>query len=468
VRPARHWKVASALAVVPIAATILGLAWMTNARQQTIYYEPISDALVNPLMGWAPWASLQDIQQPHTLVYADLTWRDFEPQPGVFDFEGFEKQNQFARWRGENQRVVFRLVCDVPGPQAHRDIPDWLYEATTGNGQAYDNQYGKGFSPDYSNPEFIRYHRKALQALGKRYGGDDFLAYIELGSLGHWGEWHVDFNSGIRQLPSKTIRDQYVQQYREAFPNTALLMRRPFSIARQLNLGLYNDLTGEPRGTNEWLGWIANGGQYDQTGEMGGLVPMADAWQTAPIGGEQAGNVTPNQMYGQNLPQTIELLERSHTSFIGPDSPANLEAGGPLQPGIDSALARLGYRLYIQQVKMPVRVAVQNRLDVQVSFANSGIAPIYYNWPTRLYLIDRTGEVRSSYLVSIDLRKILPGAPYSVQFSMPLQDIENGQYDVGLAILDPSTQQPAIRFAMPNPRADLIQILGQVEIIWRR
>jgi hypothetical protein len=440
---------------------------MANARQQTIYFEPISEPLVNPLMGWAPWASLDDIQQPHTLVYADLTWREFEPQPGVFDFAAFERKQQFERWRRENQRVVFRFVCDVPGPEAHRDIPDWLYDATGGSGDTYDNEYGKGFSPDYSNPIFLEFHRRAISALGSRYGADGFLAYVELGTLGHWGEWHVRYDSGIRELPRQAVRDQYVQQYREAFPKTALLMRRPFSIVRQLDLGLYNDLTGDPAGTNEWLGWIANGGEYDQTGETGALVPMPDAWQTAPIGGEQAGSVSPNQLYEQDLPQTIELLERSHTSFIGPEGPANLEAGGPLQPGIDSALARMGYRLYVQEATLPRRVAVQNRLNLKLSFANSGIAPIYYNWPTRLYLIDRRGEVRSSYPMSIDLRKILPGASYSVQVSMPLKDIENGEYDVGVAILDPSTQQPAVKLAMQNPRADLIQILGQVEILWR-
>jgi len=460
------WRRAALAAFGFMAAAIFALVWVERQKYQTISFSPLSDPIVNPLMGWAPRASSANIRQPHTLVYADLTWRDFEPQPGVFDFEGFEKRQQLEHWRAESQRVVFRFVCDVPGPDVHRDIPDWLYEATGGSGDSYDTSYGKGFSPDYANPLFIQYHRQAILALGKRYAADGFFAYIEMGSLGHWGEWHVNYESGIRQLPPKAIRDQYVQHYREAFPDTPLLMRRPFSIARQLNLGLYNDLTGDPQGTNEWLDWIANGGDYGQTGEIGELVDMPGGWQTAPIGGEQTSARSIDQLYGYDLAQTLRLLELSHTTFVGQRSPANVDPGGPLQAGIDRALSRIGYRIYVRQVQMPRWVFLLNSLDLEIIFANDGIAPIYYNWPARLYLIDRRGEIRASYPASIDLRKVLPGQPYPVALSILLEGLQKGSYNLGFAILDPLTQQPAVRLAMDNPRGDLIQVLGTVEILW--
>ena len=273
-------------------------------------------------------------------------------------------------------------------------------------------------------------------------------------------------DSGIRTLPPKAVRDEYVQHYREAFPNTALLMRRPFSIARQLNLGLYNDLTGDPEGTREWLDWIANGGDYDQTGEIGELVSMPNAWRTAPIGGEQTGARTSDQLYGSDLAQTVRLLEQSHTTFVGPESPTNVDPGAALQPGIDAVLSRIGYRIYVRQAKMPRWVFLLNSLNLQITFANDGIAPIYYNWPAQLYLIDQHGEIRFTYPASINLRKILPGRPYPVALSIPLKGLPKGSYSIGLAILDPVTRQPAIRLAMDNPRGDLIQALGTVEILW--
>jgi hypothetical protein len=436
-----------------------------SLNDQTRRFRPIDGPLLNPLMGWAPRASIDSTRQPHTLVYADLTWRDFEPQQGVFDFEGFERKEQFSRWRAENQRVVFRFVCDVPGPAEHRDIPDWLYEATGGSGDAYATDYGKGFSPDYANPLFIQYHADAIRALGNRYGEDGFFAYVELGSLGHWGEWHVMSDAGIRQLPPKVVRDQYVEQYREAFPHAYLLMRRPFSVAQQFGLGLYNDLTGDPAGTNEWLDWIANGGDYNQTGEVDELVPMPAAWQTAPIGGEQTGARTHEQLYGSDLEQTVELVERSHATFLGPGSPVDVDPASPLQAGVNAVQSHLGYRFYIPQVKMPRWVLMQDHLDLELTIENRGVAPLYFDWPSQMYLIDRRGEIRAARPVSIDLRKILPGVPYTASFAIPLDGVPNGSYQVGFAILDPLTQEPAIRLAMENSRTDLIQVLGNVAIL---
>ncbi len=464
-RPARAWGVLGLPALLLVVLGVLLVKFMESANNQVIQFRPVAGPILNPLMGWAPRADDDTARQPHTLVYADLTWRDFEPQHGVFDFEAFERKQQFSRWRSENQRVVFRFVCDVPGPSAHRDIPDWLYEAIGGSGDEYDTSYGKGFSPDYANPAFIQYHGEAIEALGHRYGADGFFAYVELGSLGHWGEWHVAYNAGIRDLPLKAIRDQYVEQYREAFPNTPLLMRRPFSIARQLDLGLYNDVAGSPGGTQEWLSWIANGGDYNQTGEIGELVPMSSAWQTSPIGGEQTAALSPEQLYGSSLEQTIQLLQKSHTTFIGPNSPADLDPGGHLQAGIDRVLSSIGYRLYVEQVTGPRWVLPGEPLDLQLVFKNEGIAPFYFDWPTQLYLIDQNGSIQASHSVDVNLREFLPGQPYAVPVSVPLQGLQTGSYQVGFAILDPLTRQPAIRLAMDNARADLIQVLGTVTII---
>lgn len=437
---------------------------LTSRNEQTLTFNPISGPIVNPLMGWAPWATIQESKQPHTLVYVDLTWRDFEPQPGVFDFASFEKKQQFDRWRTENKRVVFRFVCDAPGKTKHLDIPDWLFNATGGSGDYYDNAYGKGFSPDYSNPVFIQFHKKAIKAIGDRYGKDGFFAYIELGSLGHWGEWHVDFESGIRRLPAREITDQYVKHYIEAFPDTFLLMRRPFSIAGQYHLGLYNDMTGSPSATNEWLDWVANGGEFDQTGEPGALSPMPDFWKTAPVGGEQTHDRSNAVIYGKGLDQTLNLFEKSHITFVGPNGPYDQDRGGPLQSGIDRAMERIGYRIYIRQARMPLWIRYESSLNLLLTFSNAGAAPILYNWPVRIYLFDAHGNIVKTFQPEMDLRKILPGEYYSKPVNLPLGSLGSGAYTIGFAIVDPKTNQPAVKLAMDTARKDLIQEIGLFEI----
>ena len=96
---------------------------------------------------------------------------------------------------GIRQSRKSTVSCDEPGDEAHLDIPDWLYEQT-GTGRWYDIAYGKGYAPDYTDPVFFAAHERLLRAVGERLGADGFVSYVELGSLGHWGEWHV--KSGVQ------------------------------------------------------------------------------------------------------------------------------------------------------------------------------------------------------------------------------------------------------------------------------
>ena len=434
---------------------------ITTTESQIIRFRKLSGPILNPLMGWAPWANVTKSDQPHTLVYADLTWKDFEPQEGVFDFAGFEERQQISRWRKEGKRVVFRFVADVPGETEHMDIPDWLFEKINGDGEFYSNEYGKGFSPNYANPLLINYHHLAIKALGDKYGRDGFFAFVELGSLGHWGEWHEDTER--MQLPSENIRDLYVNDYVEAFSGTHLLMRRPFTIARRLNLGLYNDMTGDVLSTNTWLDWIKEGGDY-LPDEKNTLVPMPDGWKTAPVGGEQIPDISDEQIYDTNLQTTLQLLKESHASFIGPGGGYDVAFNGPLQEGLDQVLSTLGYRLYIDSVKLPLIVRFGKTAQIKISFSNDGIAPFYYDWPTMVYLFDENDKVVGSYPLDMDIRKILPNQVYDAELLLPIRELENGKYTVGFAIIDPLTGLPGVRLANETLRNDLIVEVGTFEI----
>jgi hypothetical protein len=353
---------------------------------------------------------------------------------------------------------------DFPRAWAHMDIPDWLYEKTSRNGDHYNNEYGQGYSPDYSDPMLIDAHQKAIHALGQRYGQDDFFAYIELGSLGHWGEWHVKSNSDIRPLPDEFVRDQYVLHYLEAFPNNHLLMRRPFNIAKEEKLGLYNDMTGHPEATKTWLDWIEIGGEFSQTGEKHALAAMPDGWQVAPIGGEQTNFLSDEDLYKDFLTQTLDLLRASHSTFIGPGGPYDILPGSALQAGLDQVHVNLGYRFFVSELKMPARAFIGRSVRGTVTIENIGNAPMYYPWPLRFYLIDDTGEFQAIVEKDESMMGVLPSQSRSFNFSLPVGHLENGVYSVGVSIVDPLTDQPVVRFAMDNVRNDRIQILRELEV----
>ena len=284
-------KIWIGIIVVFICAIIAFVYTKAASGTKTRTYAATDEYLHNPMMGFAPNADYIEAVGDNTLVYVEITWRKLEPEEGKFDFSAIEEENNLDRWRKEGKKAVIRFVCDVPSDEEHMDIPDWLYDKT-GDGTFYDTAYGKGYSPDYGNEQLIAYHRKAIEALGQQYGGDHFVCFVELGSVGHWGEWHVKYDEGIQRLPSEDVLEQYVTPYVDAFPNASLLMRRPFSYVDAYGMGVYNDMTGEKEDTEEWLDWIKDGGSYRGPESPMKYTPVPDIWNHAPVGGEFTSGIT--------------------------------------------------------------------------------------------------------------------------------------------------------------------------------
>lgn len=417
----------------------------TEAAVEKTY--AMTDAVVlNPYIGFAVEATNTAVPDEHSLVYIDITFAELQPEgPDSFDFASIERKNNLAFWRSQGKHAVLRFICDLPGEQPHMDIPQWLYDLTA-DGDFYDISYGKGYSPNYSNQVFLTCHREAIAALGQ-YFSDGFVSYVQLGSLGHWGEWHVLYSAGIQRLPDSRIRQQYVSHYMDAFPDARLLMRRPFTPAAENGFGLYNDMTGHRESTREWLSWIENGGQFTQTNEPDAMTAIPDFWKTAPVGGEFTSSLPMWYICGLNLRETLSLLEASHTSFLGPKCPVRNEYDGPLyRYAVPKILNRLGYRLGITKMTFRPQTGV-----LTLQWENHGSAPIYFETPVKLYLTDAAGSTRELTDVQIDLTALLPGETAVSATELP-KDVPLTGATLSVGLLDPMTKTPAITLVSNQPQ----------------
>lgn len=420
-------------------------------------YSPSDEAVLNPLMGYAPSADNPDRWPDSSLVYIDITWKELEPEEGVFAWEKIEEENNMKRWREEGKHGVLRFVCDIPSDEAHRDIPDWLYEKTGGAGTAYDMDYGKGYSPDYRNETFIACHERAVREMGKRCGGDTFISYIELGSLGHWGEWHVKYDAGIPRIPTREVRKRYIEPYIQAFPNARIMMRRPFDEVKELGFGVYNDMAGEPESTDEWMAWIDGGGVYNQTGEAC-LRAVPGVWNRAPVGGEFTSSIPMDQLLDADLDRTISLIKRSHTTFLGPKIP-KADGDERLTAGAAEVLKAMGYRYRISSMEVKRMFGSRNRV-VKLVWHNDGTAPIYWNWPAYLYCLDENGSITDKVQVSIDLTALLGGGSLETKTVVPAHMVGRKDERLGIGIEDPMTGKAAVRLMMDTERVGEISVLA--------
>ncbi|MBM7635770.1 DUF4832 domain-containing protein [Streptococcus saliviloxodontae] len=419
---------------------VLVSGYLNHKKEQTYTYS--TKVIGNPLMGYAPQATDEEVSKDVELLYVDVTWAELEPKEGQFQWEAIEKANQFDRWRSEGKHVVFRFILDYPTEEKHKDIPNWLYESLDHPGAWYSTSYGKGFSPNYADKKLQSYYKKAVQAMAQRWGDDGFIAYIELGGVGHWGEWHVNTAEGVPSLPRFAELENFVSPWLTAdFTGSQFLMRRPFTTAKKNGLGLYNDMAGSISDTKEWLKWIESGGSYNQTGESV-LVAMSDYWQSAPVGGELTSGISMKTLMSTRLSETRKWVRQSHTSFLGP------KVAEKNSEGYYQLLSDLGYRLWISKA---VLKGYGKQKTLSLTWHNAGQAPFYKDWSVRLQVVDSSGKVLDSAPFSMDLRKILPDQSQTITNELPKSFVTadgNLRGQLRLAIIDPMTDKPAVKLLM--------------------
>lgn len=441
-----------------VLAAVFFLYRFGFVKEYMYQYRQTSETFKNPMMGFAPNADYAEAVGDNTLVYMDVTWRELEPEEGVFAFDAVASDNFLADWKAQGKKVVFRFVCDKPGKEAHMDIPDWLYEKT-GDGTFYDCSYGKGYSPDYTNPMFIAYHKKAIEALGAEYGQDSFFCFVELGSLGHWGEWHVNYAAGIKRFPAVEICRQYVEPYVTAFPNAKLLMRRPFSFVTEYGLGVFNDMAGEPDATEEWLDWIYNGGIYEAASVPMVLQACEDVWLNAPVGGEFTSSLSMEEILVTEQMRTVELLQESHMTFVGPMCPIACKEEQDYPEAVAEVLKNVGYRYGVTSARI-LHDKLFGSVTVDIRMKNFGVAPMYFSWPVCVYFLDEQGKVLERQELDIDLTGLGQNQTVSAKAKWQEENLKEELPVIAIGIENPETGKPEVFLDMDTGVQDKVYLLN--------
>lgn len=469
--------VAAILSIFIIIAFCLGAQnmYLKSLIGVTYKYGESSEYLVNPYMGYAPNSDNISLCEASSLVYLNLYWSELEPLEGQTDWETIEKNHYLDKWREEGKNLVLRFVCDSPTEEEHMDIPQWLYDIT-GDGEFYDITYGKGYCPDYNNETFIEKHEAAIKNIADHFRGDSFLAYVELGSLGHWGEWHTYYQSGVPQMPLTTVRARYVQQYADNFDYCKLLMRRPFAELPD-GAGVYNDMAGESHDTSIWLSWIENGGTYNETGEENALKAVPSIWNTAPVGGEFSSSTPISTMIIDDYDQTVELLLKSHMTFIGPKVPYLKRADAEFDEASKKITKYVGYRYRVSSLNVRRRMG-QSRAELIVSLTNDGVAPVYFDFASYLYIeipdslrkenlnyqsdetyVTDDGRELIRYALSVNLKELLSGETAETTITVPPEILKTEGVKIYVGIENEETGEPAVYLDMDSKRDGYLSLL---------
>jgi hypothetical protein len=395
------------LAVVVVLSALFSI--ITHGGKTVFYIKPNNlYPLDNPYMGYVS----TDVKNPSELTYIELTWAEFEPVEGNFDFEGFEKRISYEALKASGKRIVFRFLSDRPGTEEHMDIPAWLKDMA--GGEYYDNEIGKGFSPNYSNMRFMQYHQKAIQALANRYGADDFFAYIEIGSVGHNGNFEVSDDIDISI--DKYLLENYVEDYIDSFKNSILLTPGSSYFTEEYGLGEY-------------------------------MPDISDDFD----------DFTANRVYGAHIADsTIDytvVLDGKHISYLVSDT----------RPS-DKMLSKVGYVLKVVDASAYADNETGD-LTVDMTFVNNGSASFPAKEQPVLYMVNSRSKVLAKFPLDIDLDTIAPGEQVIVSKTVNLSSFSNERtFRLCVGVQDSITDDAFVAFAMEDELLPFIYNFGSVSM----
>lgn len=425
---------------------------MTQRQQvtsRTIRPAPIEGAMDNPLKGWAAYSEEWNWHAlPARMAYFYVSWRELEPHRGDYRFAEWED----SRWSNANARskhIVFRLYLDYPNLPV--GVPQWVIDRGVAM-RPYDiPEVGKGLAPDYDDPRLLNPLLDFIAALGDRYNLNQRVAFVALGTLGFWGEWHTWPRNEL--FASEATQRAVVQAYRQAFRQKILLARLPYPATSTPWMGYHDDMFPEDTDFFEGQGYDWYFLPYLRR------AGRDNNWKVAAIGAEMVPSQGKHYLSSGWL-KTKTMLERVHLTWMGPYCPI-------LEPNLSAEelenarwmVRRMGYQYRLSTVTWRLR---EQTLLLLVRGTNDGVAPFYYPWALEIALIRQDGTLAQAYRTDVDIRKWLPG-DFSFTAEMPLK-VAPGNYRLAIGIREPWQNKPDIRFANALPYVNGWNVVDNIGI----
>ncbi len=409
-------------------------------------------ALKNPMKGLTTngvqqheWASLNHVY---------IRWNELEDR----EADGIERirlvtEAKFAGVAERNVKVIPRVYLHW----SRDDQKYWPSDMVT---------------DDYTSEQFQARLTRLVERLGQVWNNDPRIAFIELGIFGKWGEHHSP-------APTPFMQELAAEAFSAAFPNKKISVRHAWREFQGYGFGEYWDSFSHydqmwPHG-QQVRAWD-QASQQHLTNYIGGETAYDwGGWEIQP--GTDPTDSVRDPFHRNFIINTIKWLHCTQLRWIHAYD-VNDEMA---RAGAEEVHRAMGYRLLLERARF-TPTPVGGQLRVELDIRNVGAAPFYYAWPVEIALVDleTRAPVWRERLPGVDIRTWVGGSGWPepewsprdhwAQFSAsndwtndpleygteaPLHQIghtfnvavPDGRYLLTVAVLDPASQRPSLRFA---------------------
>lgn len=411
-------------------------------------------------------------------LYIRLAWAYLEPHEGRFDWPVIDRI--IEKWTAYGLGIAFRISCKETSTDRIEQqfaTPRWVMQAGAQGGYY---RMGEPTGPDgpwepvYDDAVFLEKLDHFLAAFAARYDGSPWLRYLDIGSVGDWGEGHSW--AGSRRECGFDARLKHVDMHLKHFKRTQLVVSDDFVHAlrdRAEREALHRHvLTNRISYRDDSIlvnGYLAG---TSQTFTVRSPEFFADAYLRTPTVFElehygavkRLGNWegTPNSLMakhgkGKKGPDYFRgALELLHATYIGYHGYAH-EWLVDNPDFTREMLNRCGYWLFPVSVTLPSRAVAGAKIPFDLTINNRGVAPPYHPYELRVKLSGpSTNWVHTAGTAA---KSWLPGTNAVCRADLPLPaDLPPSHYRVAVGLFDTQSRKPRpVEFAL---HADLRDAAG--------
>ncbi len=391
-------------------ASALACAGAGNADEVVVTPADDGRALVNPGMGWVMHyydngafygttiATGDDLRwfPGCSVAYLRLPWAHLEPEEGKFNWNCIDTPAQ--QWIARGGQIAFRITCSETMKEA---TPEWVARAgaKTIRWQWNDAERKWGRAPDGKfwecvpdDPIYLEKLGNFLAAFAKRYDGRPEVAFVDIGSVGIWGEGHTSRTIQLTPEETQRIVKLHIDLHLRHFRRTLLVANDDFTSSNAIQTSPAMEYALE-----KGLGWRDDSIMVSKTFWYHERQ-AAGFWPTRPVVIEPGHYRTVTKRGFWSGETMLASIEAHHASFysIHGDPKVFLDEN---RAAVDAANLRLGYRFQARRIVYPSCIVADPNPEkavpfkVTFSFANAGVAPCYRSVFPCLTLKTATGGI---------------------------------------------------------------------------
>jgi hypothetical protein len=424
------------------------------------------DILFNPGMGlylqYPPLDAKPDewFMQVCDIAYYRLDWSDVNPEPGKYTFEEYFGP-KFDFWVGQcHKRVAFRVMCESMHSRG-QVTPQWVFDQGVPGVKHLALNGKEQTDPVFWDDRYLDVQCEFIRKLGEYLDGKPGLEFVDIGSIGEWGEMHLARWTPQQLAETGHTEARYVAAYRrvidahvQAFPRARIF----------LNVGGQNHLT-----INDYA--AIHGVNFRQDGlNPAGASYDCGEWLYQPY--SRRGvicNFEFHSGYDEMLRKQWDVKTTIEKGLSAPISYLNTNLFGgagyrkappEAQELLRNAARRIGFRFVLTSLRHAPQLRLYatqpSRLPLSATWRNDGVAPCYGSYAVQWSLTGPDGKPVVTQLEYPPTPTTLwwPGEEQHVAAVLRVPaGLPAGDYQVRVAMLDPEARQ-TIRLALPGQDAD--------------